>query len=171
MEMSKNFFNPTRTIYWPAEFTDISNMLKGKDSSDKITHPGMYDYNTGVLVLAAVIGLTNNREREVGSQRNEISTDTFDRQDYDKGVKLSTFIYLIALLSKQDLNLLRTENEEEVIRIFERYAAGGFEYLRGALSESSDTTGQSVLNSEVVKALKIINLDQDTGAVDIFASS
>lgn len=170
MDMSK-MFNPTRTIYWPAEFSDIANILKGKDAFDKSTHPAMYEYNTGVLILAAVIGLANKREREVGPQRLEISTDTFDKQDYDKGVKLSTFIYLIALLAKQDLNFLRSENEEEVIRIFERYAAGGLEYLRGALSESSDTSGQSVLNSEVVKALKIIDLGEDAGTVNIFATS
>jgi len=170
MEISK-MFNPTRTIYWPAEFSDIANILKGKDAFDKFTHPAMYEYNTGVLVLAAVIGLANNREREVGAQRNEISTETFDKQDYDKGVKLSTFIHLIALLSKQDLNLLRPESEEEVIRIFERYAAGGLEYLRGALSVSSDTTGQAVLNSEVVKALGAIDSIIDKGIVDIFSQS
>jgi hypothetical protein len=167
---NQDYFSSTKTVYWPAEFLDISNMLQGKDSTENITHPAMYKLNTGPIVLAAVIGLVNNRERDVGSMRKDILTDTFEGQKFGN-TSLAAFLFLIPLLAKQDLDLLRPEREDEVVRIFERFAAGGFEYLRGALSESSDTTGQAVLNAEVMKALGSIDDLTDTGLVDIFSGA
>lgn len=60
---------------------------------------------------------------------------------------------LIPLIGTQDVQLLRPEREDELIRRFERYAAGGFEYLRGALSSSSDSTGQAIIKNEIEQAL------------------
>jgi hypothetical protein len=167
---NQNYFSATKNVYWPAEFSDIVNMLQGKDASDSSTHPAMYKYNTGAIVLAAVVGLIHKRERDVGSMKKEILTDTFEGHMFGN-TSLAAFLFLIPLLAEQDLDLLRTEREEDVVRIFERYAAGGFEYLRGALSESSDTSGQAVLNAEVMKALGSLDENADTGLVDIFSGA
>jgi dnd system-associated protein 4 len=102
--------------------------------ADGTTVPGsaLYQFNTGAIVFAAAVGLSHERQREIGSERKEITTSTFT------GHGLDTYIFLIALLSKKsvDTNLLRAENEDAVLRIFERYAAGGLEILRGIFDES-----------------------------------
>jgi hypothetical protein len=95
----------------------------------------------------------------VGSQRQEISTDTFESQKFGNS-SLSAFVLLIPLIGTQDIELLRPEREEELIRKFERYAAGGFEYLRGALSRSSDSTGQTIIRKEIADALMSYTVSQ-----------
>jgi hypothetical protein len=148
----QGLFSETRAVYWPAEYSDLANMLKGQDQDGQASHQAMYRYNTGAVVLAAVVGLIHRREREVGSQRLEISTDTFESHKFGNS-SLSAFVLLIPLIGTQDIELLRPEREDELIRKFERYAAGGFEYLRGALSRSSDSTGQAIIKKEIADAL------------------
>jgi len=160
----QNLFFASRTVYWPAEFTDIVNMLKGLDAAGQSAHPALYRYNTGPVVLAAMIGLFHRREREVGPQRQEISTDTFESHKFGNST-LSTFILLVPLIGTHDLDLLRPEREDELIRKFERYAAGGFEYLRGAMAGTADATGQVVLMVEIKRAIEAI--DEAKGEVQI----
>ncbi len=148
----QGLFSESRAIYWPSEFSDIVNMLKGLDATGQPSHHALYRFNTGTVVLAAVIGLARKRERDVGPQRQEISTDTFESQKFGNS-SLSAFVLLIPLIGTQDVELLRPEREDELIRKFERYAAGGFEYLRGALSSSSDSTGQAIIKNEIEQAL------------------
>ena len=157
----QGLFFASRSIYWPTEFADLVNMLKGLDPTGAPSHFPMYRYNTGAVVLAAVLGLIHKRERDVGPQRQEISTDTFESQKLGN-LSLASFVLLIALLGTQDVELLRPEREEELIRRFERYAAGGFEYLRGAMSISSDSTGQSVMKTEIARAM----IAFDVGAIE-----
>lgn len=148
----ESLFSQSRTIYWPTEFVDLVNMLKGQDPNGSLSHAALYAYNTGPVILAAILGITHRREREVGAQRQEISTDVFERQRLGNST-LASFVLLIPLIGTGDLELLRPEREEELVRRFERYVAGGFEYLRGAMSRSSDSTGQAVLRAELQRAL------------------
>jgi hypothetical protein len=145
-------FSSSQTIHWPTEFSFIVNMLKGLDSNGQASHDPLYRYNTGPVVLAASIGLAHNRQREVGPNRQEISTDTFESHRLGNSQSsLASLVLLIALIGTQDLELLRPDRETELIRVFERYAAGGFEYLRGALSTSDDVAGLQVLRDEIAR--------------------
>jgi hypothetical protein len=147
-------FSSSQTIHWPTEFAYIVNMLKGLDLNGQPSHDPLYRYNTGPVLLAATIGLAHNRERDVGSSRQEISTDTFESHRLGNSQSsLASLVLLIALIGTQDVELLRPDREAELIRKFERYAAGGFEYLRGALSTSDDVTGQTVIRNEIARAL------------------
>jgi hypothetical protein len=147
-------FATSQTVYWPSEYKYIVDMLKGLDMNGQPSHDPLYRQNTGPVVLAASIGLANNRERDVGPNRQEINTDTFETQRVGNGQSsLASMILLIALIGTQDIELLRPERESELIRKFERYAAGGFEFLGGALSVSDDVTGQKVIRNEVQRAL------------------
>jgi len=166
---NQDYFTSRGSVYWPSEFSDIVNMLSGKDSDEKPSHPSMYKLNTGPVVLAAVVGLVNGRERDVGSSKKEITTETFEGQQFGN-CSLAAFLFLIPLLSKKDIELLRPGREDEMLRIFERFAAGGFEYLRGALSASSDPTGETVLNEEIRKALGSFNDDLGAGMPDILGN-
>ena len=161
------FFEESKTVNWPSEFRDIVNIFKGKDVLGKNTHPAMYDFDTGAIVLAAVIGFIKKREREVGSSWLGIDTSTFEGHKFGN-VPLTNYIALIAVLHEKDVDLLREGRESELIRIFERYAAGGLEYLRAAMSRSSDPTGYQVLFKEVEEVLGgKANLESE-GLVDIF---
>lgn len=112
------------------------------------------DTTPAPVLLAATIGLAHNRERDVGPSRQEISTDTFESNRLGNSQSsLASLVLLIALIGTQDVELLRPDREAELIRKFERYAAGGFEYLRGALSTSDDVTGQAVIREEIRRAL------------------
>ena len=162
----QGLFSEARAIYWPTEFSDLVNMLKGQDPAGEASHQAMYRYNTGAVVLAAVVGLIQKRERDVGSQRQEISTDTFESQKFGNS-SLSAFVLLIPLIGTQDIELLRPEREEELIRKFERYAAGGFEYLRGAMSACSDSSGQTIINTEIERALRAYAAATESGELQI----
>lgn len=147
-------FSSSQTIHWPTEFAYIVNMFKGLDLNGQPSHDPLYRYNTGPVLLAATIGLAHNRERDVGPSRQEISTDTFESHRLGNSQSsLASLVLLIALIGTQDVELLRPDREAELIRKFERYAAGGFEYLRGALSTSDDVTGQAVIREEIRRAL------------------
>ncbi len=148
----QSIFGASRTVYWPGEYADLVNMLKGQDSNNNTVHAPMYRYNTGAIIFAAILGLTHQRERDVGSQRQEIGTDTFESHRFGSA-NLASFLLLIPLIGTGDIELLRPEREEELIRKFERYAAGGLEYLRGAMSRSADSSGQSVIRAEIQRAM------------------
>ena len=152
---SNSLFSKDRGVYWPAEFADIVALLKGVDGSGKYVSPAFYKYNTGVMVLAAMVGLAHSRERDVGAERMEVRTEQFEAHRLGDAT-LAAFIFLVPLLAGATTDVLRAEHEEEVIRRFERFAAGGFEVLRGALSVTSDSTGHSVLRAEIERAEVLI---------------
>ncbi|MDD5247544.1 MAG: hypothetical protein PHY45_01065 [Rhodocyclaceae bacterium] len=148
----QSIFSASRTVYWPSEYADLVNMFKGQDSNNNAVHAPMYRYNTGPIVFAAILGLTHQRERDVGPQRQEISTDTFEAHRFGSA-SLASFLLLIPLIGTGDIELLRPEREEDLLRRFERYAAGGLEYLRGAMSFSADSSGQRVICAEIQRAM------------------
>ena len=160
--MSANLFPATRTVYWPGEFDDVVRQLKGQDADGRVANSHVYRFNTGIMVLAAVLGLREARTRDVGSSRQEISTDTFRAHGLDR------YLLLIPLLGRQSVECLRPDQEGELLREFERYAAGGFEVLRGLLSNSSDPSGQAPLQQALLKALEHTPVD-DSGMPDILA--
>ncbi|MFT3821699.1 MAG: hypothetical protein QM750_29445 [Rubrivivax sp.] len=133
----KRLFTKERLVYWPEEFSGVVDQLNARTADGKSIGAGLYSFNTGAIVLAAALGVQQGRKREVGSQRKEISTGTFASHHLER------YILLIPLLGNNDLTVdaLRPENEESLIREFERYAAGGLEYLNGRLEEAA---GQSI---------------------------
>ena len=149
-------FANERSVYWPSEYADLVNTLKGLGAGGKPSHAGLYKYNTGVIVLAAMVGLVNGRERDVGSGRQEISTSTFESHKLGDA-SLGAFLFLVPLLAGAEIETLRAERDDELLRKFERFAAGGLEVLQGAMSTSADSTGLSVVRAELDRAMKLID--------------
>lgn len=136
-----SLFSKDRLVYWPAEFADVVDLLNGRDREGRAVANGLYSLNTGPIVLAAALGLREGRKRDVNTKdRKEIDTSVFAKEGLDG------FIFLVSLLGnpEQGIDILRPENEEQVIREFERYAAGGLELLAGEL-ESSPTKSPDLL--------------------------
>jgi dnd system-associated protein 4 len=134
-------FTRERSIYWPSEFSDVVNTLTGKNiQGDPVGNP-LYQFNTGAISFAASVGLKHRRKREVGNDRKEITTTTFASHN------LEVYIFLVALLGMENANVdvLRAEQEDFVIREFERYAAGGLEYLRTEFEQNPTQSPDLIL--------------------------
>lgn len=145
----QSHFTKDRSVYWPGEFADVVNTLTGKNIQGVSIGNPLYQFNTGAITFAASVGLKHRRKREVGSDRKEITTGTFASH------RLEMYIFLIAMLGMDSANvdLLRPDQEDTVIREFERYAAGGLEYLRSEFelnpSQSSDVVLEKMFREEL----------------------
>lgn len=151
-------FSREKSVYWPGEFSGVVNLLTGRDPNGILLTKSLYSFNTGAIVFAASVGVKYKRKRDVGSDRKEITTTTFASQ------KLDMYIYLIALLGDEspNANLLRPENEDQIIREFERYAAGGLEYLNTEFNDAPLQTPDVILE----KLFRVDDKHSD-GAVDV----
>jgi dnd system-associated protein 4 len=139
----QSLFGKERLIYWPEEFSELVDQLNGRTADGKSLGHGLYGFNTGAIVLAAALGVQQGRRRDVGPQRKEISTSTFASH------RLELYIFLIPLLGDGNLtvDVLRPESEDVIVREFERYAAGGLEFLAGVLEDAAGKSIDMVVQS------------------------
>lgn len=146
----QSHFTKDRSVYWPGEFADVVNTLTGKNTQGVSIGNPLFQFNTGAIAFAASVGLKHRRKREVGSDRKEITTGTFASH------RLEMYIFLIAMLGMDSpsVDLLRTEQEDAVIREFERYAAGGLEYLRTEFEQNPTQSPDVVLEKMFREELK-----------------
>jgi dnd system-associated protein 4 len=161
-------FKKEKTVYWSAEYTEIVNALTGVSDTGEIKN-GMFETNAHVMVFAACFGLNiGGGKRPVSSQRKEISTQTF----YSR--RLDRYILLIALLGNKEFGqeLLKSENDEMLIKEFEGFAGRGFEKLASIFYDSPGKTPEMLIQGELLQIMKKINgaLTEDTiGATNIFS--
>lgn len=144
--MSARTFKKERTVYWPAELEHVVDALTGKNARGVATGSPMYKFNTGAIVFAATVGLKYQCKREVGSDKKEINTSTFESHD------LATHLFLIVMLGLDkpdlevlDVDILREEQEELIVREFEQYAAGGLEYLNAEFDKHPNQSPEVVI--------------------------
>lgn len=129
----QSLFSKERLVYWSDEFSDVVNLLTGKDPQGNATHPPVCSLNADAIALAAAVGMKHQRKRELGNGvRKEISTATFATRG------LEPYIFLVGLLggTMSTVEILRPDNDELLIKEFEQYAAGGLEFLRTEFSVS-----------------------------------
>ena len=154
MRGQSNFIKD-RSVYWPGEYADVVNTLTGKNTQGVSIGNPLYHFNTGAIAFAASVGLKHRRKREVGSDRKEITTGTFASH------RLEMYIFLIAMLGMDSPNvdLLRIDQEDAVIREFERYAAGGLEYLRTEFEQYPTQSPDVILEKMFREELKTDPVD------------
>lgn len=131
-----------RSIYWPGAYAEIVDLLTGRDTNGRQIAGAPFNLNVGVIVMAAALGLREGRKRDVPSDnRKEISTNTF------LGNGLEMYLLLIPILANPEsaTDNLRPEREEEMIREFERYAAGGLEILEGEFERAGASSLEVVM--------------------------
>jgi dnd system-associated protein 4 len=150
--MSKTpIFKKERNIYWPAEFSPVADLLIGKSENGETNPNRFFQMYVQVLVLAACIGVSNKRKREVGSgPKKEVSTQIF----YSN--KLDEYLLLIPMLANPDQGqeILKPENDDFLIREFESYAAGGLEILNGIFNESPGKLPELIMQNQLLSILK-----------------
>lgn len=125
-----------RSIYRSKKFAPLIHKLRTADAkSDAAVFPHIKD----VQVYAALLGFANGRREPVDRKDAEnIEWHTFDNDG------LTHYIYLIALAETKDMNILRYDEQaselngasDDMVKIFEEYAEGGFGILESWLAKN-----------------------------------
>jgi len=93
------------------------------------------------MCFAAVLGFEKDRKKPLDAVTMEIDGRTFE--NHQQSLDL---LYLIALADAKDVDLLRENNEDQCLTIFEQYAEGGFEEIAAWLKERpEDDNGDSAI--------------------------
>jgi hypothetical protein len=145
-----SLFSKERLVYWSDEFADVVNLLTGKDAQGNATHPPVCSLNADAIALAAAVGMKHKRKREFGNGvRKEISTATFASRG------LEPYIFLVGLLggSMTNVEILRPDSEEPLIKEFEQYVAGGLEFLGAEFSQSPTKSVDWVVENLLVSSV------------------
>lgn len=169
--MSKSpLFKKERNLYWASEFSDVVGILTGVSENGEATQNRMFTTNAHVMVLAASIGVhAGGGVREVSSQRKEISTQVFFSQGLDG------YLLLIPMMGdpEKGQDLIRPENDELLLRLFEGYAGRGFEILSRIFNDSPGKSPEILLQSELLKLVPRLpgspESEGDAGIQDIFS--
>ena len=100
-----------------------------------------------LMCFAAVLGYEHNRRKSLQPKYLEIDSRPFERSE-----TTTDLIYLLALASARDVDVLRDDESDQLVSIFEEYAEGGFEILEGWLREKpEDTNGDRAILSALAK--------------------
>jgi hypothetical protein len=170
--MSKTpIFKKERNLYWSSEFTDVVNILTGVGEDGNSSQNKMFSTNAHVMVLAASIGVhAGGGVREVSSsQRKEISTQVFFSQGLD------AYLLLVPMMGEPEKgqDLIRPENDELLLRLFEGYAGRGFEILSRIFNDSPGKSPEILLQFELLKLVPSIpgssEITGEQGIQDIFS--
>jgi hypothetical protein len=155
--------NNKKVIRWPKKYSDIADIILSlnEDGSHEDPYLPFYDNYAGVLIVAASLGFTKSLQEDVGSSSsdtNEIRSDTFERSKFGQ-ISLSYYMALIVFLHTRDRNMIREDRDDDMVKNFQRLAAGGLSYLRGAVFDraNSDRTGRVILQKEIASAIKAIS--------------
>lgn len=94
-----------------------------------------------LMCFAAVLGFELENKKPLDSTTMEIDGRTFE--NHHQSIDL---IYLVALAHARDAEVLRDEEEEHCLNIFEEYAEGGFRAMTAWLAEHpTDDLGDDAL--------------------------
>jgi dnd system-associated protein 4 len=97
-----------------------------------------------LLIFAAGIGMTVGRRVEVPASGKGIPIRIFENNQKDG------FVYLVALADAKKPNALAPENDDEIARAFEEFAAAGLEEIGVWLSDNpTDISAVGTLTSKI----------------------
>lgn len=97
-----------------------------------------------LLIFCAAVGYAKERRKSVPSSGKGVPYRIFENNQREG------YIYLLALAAEGDPSILSGERDDEVVRIFEEYAAGGLEEVEAWLSASpTDISGVQVLIARI----------------------
>ncbi len=134
-----------RTIRRNSGFEQIVRRLG--DAAHPVTKQPIFPTFRDLLCFAAVLGF------ETGTQvKLDPKTDDFvDGRVFAKDDLSMDLLYVIALAEKRDVDILREDNEDTMIQIFEQYANGGLQILTDWLREHpEDPNGDQALLAALV---------------------
>lgn len=87
-----------------------------------------------LMIFAAMLGFSKQRRNMLKAEDGyeDIGYDTFATDDSHD------YIFLLAVAHSGDASILSEDNNEEIVRIFEEYANGGFEIIADWMYQNKD---------------------------------
>lgn len=120
-----------RAIKRSEKFEDLVRRLAVDEHP--VTKKSIFDTIRKLMCFAAVLGFENDRRSKLQDSTNDV-----DSRQVEKSQETQDLIYLIALASEKDAEILQDENEEKMYLVFEEYAQGGFEILEQWMKEKPE---------------------------------
>jgi dnd system-associated protein 4 len=113
-------------------------------SPHPVTGQSIFPTFRDLLCFCAALGYENESRKPLKGNL----VDFVDGRIFANHEPAVDLLYLISLAEKRDINILRDENEDEAIQIFEEYANGGLEILADWLnSKPEDLHGEKAILS------------------------
>ena len=109
-----------------------------------ITNKSIFPTFRDTLAFAALVGFEEEAQVRLTGDLLEL-----DGRLVNEHPQTMDVVYMIALAHTKDINILRDDNEDNALLIFEEFANGGFRIIEGWLKESpEDLAGdKAILNA------------------------
>ena len=118
----------------------------------------VFQYIKDLMVFAATVGHSIGQKKPVEGDTVSITLDTYSSDQKDG------FVYILALLEAKDANVLRPENLNDAVCVFEEYCNAGLYEIQRWLDENpSDPDGIETLLDKTCISLKQGSEEEDLG--------
>lgn len=122
-----------RTLRYSKQYEAVVKQLGG--TAHPLTRQPLFLTYRELACFAAMVGYESNSVRKVEAGESDDFVDGRIFSNHEPAVDL---MYLIALASSRDMNILRDDNEDRMVTIFEEFANGGLQLLADWLREKPD---------------------------------
>ena len=146
-----------RDVRRPDAFEPLVERL----TTPKLTETGVPVFQTimDLLIFCSALGFAVQRRIPVPSSGKAVPFRIFENNQKDG------YIFLVALAEKKQPSALATENDDETVRTFEEYAAGGLDELSAWLAENpADISGVQTLITKIQAKIPISPLTVENPA-------
>ena len=113
------------------------------------TDVAVFAHNKDLMVFAAMVGFANKKFMPLQclqSDRIQITLDTYETTQQD------TFVYLLALVEKRNVDCLKTENLTESVKVFEGFCNAGLNIIQGWFDDNpGDPIGIETIVDKVIE--------------------
>ena len=116
----------TRGINRSKNFSELVKKYAFDSDSNTSKNKKIFKTIKDMMFFVALLGFSENKRIpfEDGEQKEDIASNTWINE---KNIGL---IFAIGLSEKQDSSILKLENEDELLKIFEEFSNGGFHILK-----------------------------------------
>lgn len=112
---------------------------------DHHTNKSLFETIKQLMFFAAALGWINNNRKAID---NLDEKETIGTREW-LGEENLAFIAMLAIVEKENIEILKTENQNEMIQIFEEYSNGGFEILNNRFENSPHNDDSAELLFEI----------------------
>ena len=124
----------SRSIYRSEKYRTLVQKYAHPQKKGSGHTPSIFSTIKDLMYFAALLGFENNKRIPLSNdhQKEDIGKTEWNN---DKNLVL---IFAIAFAETNDIDILKIEREEEMIKIFEEYANGGFAIIESWQSVTDD---------------------------------
>jgi dnd system-associated protein 4 len=135
-----------RTFRLNQRYEPLVDLLYGKPLKKANNQP-IFATKRDLLCFVAVLGFESEKKGKIEAKAVEF----VDSRPFENSQEAMNLLYLVGLAVTKDADVLKEENEERLVDIFEQYADGGLSVLQEWLADTpSDPHGDRA----ILEALK-----------------